>query len=110
MPSDATGPHEYIEALTDVDRLRVRHRRRRGVPIEVMAQLECRIGGRWLAVRRYDTHMGLHVHTAPWDAELDRRVRIGGAGLADALTAAIADLRTNWEAYRAACEAARRSE
>jgi len=110
MPTDATGPHEYVEVLTGLDRLRVRHMRRRGTPVEIMAQLECFIDGRWRAVRRYDTHMGLHVHTAPWDDALDRRVRIQGGNLKSALTAAIADLRDNRDSYRAACEAAQGSD
>ena len=110
MPSDATGPIEYLRMLSDRDRVRVRYSHRRGVPDEIMAQLECWIDGRWRPVRRYDTHMGLHVHTAPWDAELDRLVQIGDLDLKSALTLAIADMRANWEAYRAACEAGRRSE
>lgn len=106
MPSDATGPIEYVRVLSHEDRLRVRYFHRRGVPVSITAQLECLIDGRWLAVRRYDTHMGLHVHTAPWDAAQDRRVRIDGVGSKDALTTAIRDLTDNWDAYRAACEAA----
>ncbi len=110
MPSDATGPIEYLASFTDADRLRVRYSHRRGVPVEFTVQLECLIGGTWLAARRYDTHTGLHLHTAPWDRAVDRRVPWRGMGSKEAMTMAIRDITANWERYRAACEAARGGE
>jgi hypothetical protein len=106
VPEDATGPIEYVAPLTSDDRLRVRYRHRRGVPIDILVQLECLIGGVWLPVRRYDTHHGLHVHTAPWDDKLDRRVPMPNVPLKDALNLAIDDIKVNRERYRAACKRA----
>ena len=107
MPDDAAGPIEYFVPFTDRDRMRVRYFHRRGVPTDVMVNLECQIGGRWVSVRRYDSHVHYHVHMYPWDESRDHRLAVppGPGGLAGALTEAIRDIKANWEQYRAEAEA-----
>ncbi len=103
MPDDATGPIEYLASLTDRDRLRVCYWHRNGVPVEIMAQLECEFGGQWVPARRVDSHVELHEHTAPWDPEVDRRVPVRGMSMKDALTRVIDDIKTNRRRYRMLC-------
>lgn len=103
---DDSAAYEYVHALTHQDRLRVEYSHRRGVVVSVMVQLECLIGGTWRPARRYDTHLGLHIHTAPWGPETDRKIPMGYIGLSDALNLAIDDIKRNWERYRAACAGA----
>lgn len=89
--------------LTAEDRLRVRFAHEHGIPVEIMVQLECLIDGTWHPARRYDTHIVLHVHTAPWDVARDDRIPIVGVGLKDALDEAIDDIKSNRDRYRDAC-------
>ncbi len=105
MLDDVTGPKEYVALLTDRDRLRVRFTHRYGVPVAIMAQLECEFGGRWIPARRVDSHVELHEHTAPWDPAADRRIPIRGVGMRDALTGAIDDIKVNRGRYRQLCAA-----
>src|SRR6478672_4161940 len=91
MPDEPSQPREYVVLLTDIDRLRVRHSHRSGVPVEIMVQLECMIDGSWHPARRYDTHVAFHVHTAPWNESADRRVPVPVPGMREALTQAIDD-------------------
>jgi hypothetical protein len=74
IPRGTATSHEYPVDFTPADRMRVRYSHVRGTLIDIMVNLECEIAGRWVSVRRYDCHMGYHVHTAPWDESLDRRV------------------------------------
>lgn len=105
MPDDATGPYEYIAPLTDRDRLRVRYSHRHGVPVDIVVQLECAFGERWVPARRVDSHVELHEHTAPWDPTEDRRVPLLGVGMKDALTWAIDDIKVNRARYCRRCAA-----
>jgi hypothetical protein len=110
-PRDSAGTTQYVVQLTDVDRMRVRFVLDRGVPGDITVQLECWLGGRRVPARRYDTagHV-FHVHPMPWDRESDRHVYVRASGPKDALNLAIDDLKRNWPAYRAACEAAHEEE
>ncbi len=64
MPESVTGPTGWEAGFTDVERLRVEYWHRGGTLIRITVQLECEIEGRWVAVRRYDTHdMVVHLHT-----------------------------------------------
>ena len=99
----------HVVQLTDRDRLRVGFTLDRGMPTDVVVQLEGLFepSDRWVTVRRYDeAHGTLHVHLAPWDEARDCRVAIRAGGPKDALTTAIEDLKANWPRYRAACETA----
>jgi len=89
--------------LSHQDRVRVQYSHSRGVLTDLMVQLECLVSGEWRPARRYDTHLGLHVHTAPWDPEADRKISLVALGLEDAFNQALDDLKGNWESYRAAC-------
>ncbi|MFN8637162.1 MAG: hypothetical protein U0893_25215 [Chloroflexota bacterium] len=91
--------------MTAEDRLRVRFAHQQGAPVEIMVQLECLIDGRWYSARRYDTHIALHIHSAPWDETQNRRVPIVGIGLKEALDLAIDDIKVNRDRYRDACVA-----
>ncbi len=95
----------FFTWLTDQDRLRVRFTLQGRVPVAVMVQLECKVGGKWTACRRYDTAHGVfHVHHALWDSDRDRRQRVQVTDLQQALSLAIADLKANWTRYRAVLE------
>src|SRR5215212_8291989 len=100
VPDDPSGPFEYVAVLTDVDRLRVRYYHRGGIPTDLLVQLECEIDGRWVAARRYDTHMSLHVHTAPWDETADSRMPVRVSGLKVGFNLAVDERKSNRHRYR----------
>jgi hypothetical protein len=103
LPPEHARGREFVALLTAEDRLRVRFVHEHGVPVEIMVQLECLIDGRWYPARRYDTHVALHIHSAPWDDALDRRIPVVGVGLKEALDRAIDDIKTHRDRYRDAC-------
>jgi hypothetical protein len=95
---------EFLISLTADDRIRVRMDLRQGQPIEMTVQFEGFIRDRWVPMRRYGTAHGyLHVHSAPWDDELDRTIVVPHGGLKAAITDAIQDIKANWPRYREAC-------
>ena len=69
-------------------------------------QLECKVDGAWIPAKRYDTSHGseLHVHTAPWDKAIDRKVPVPHGGLNHAMNQAITDLVDGYERYREVAE------
>lgn len=102
---------EFFITLSAEDQIRVRMRRQQGDLVEITVQLETIIAEKWTPVRRYDTAHGyLHVHSAPWDSELDRSTKVQHDGLKMAITLAIHDIKDNWPRYRESCVAALRGE
>ena len=99
---------EWIDQLTDDDRIRVRLTTQGGQVVYVMVQLECKVRGTWWACYRFDMHEGPHVHTKPWDPEQDRRLPMIVPDLARALDATVNTIRDNWRDFRAKLEASKR--
>ena len=93
---------EFLDYITDHDRIRVRFTTERGVPERIMVQLECEVDGRWRAARRYDNaHGDVHVHATPWDPARDRRPRVAVGDLRHAVRVLTAELVANWQMIRA---------
>jgi len=102
---------EFFITLSAEDQIRVRIKCQHGDPVEMTVQLETIINDKWTPVRRYDTAHGyLHVHSSPWDGEIDQSTKIQHGGLKSAVTQAIQDMKDNWPRYREVCVAALRGE
>ena len=100
-------PHEteFVDYITDRDRIRVIFTLDRGVPEQIVVQLECEIQGRWRAARRYDNRHGyVHLHVKPWDEANDRTTRMAVGDLRHAIVVLIDDLMLNWQTVRARLE------
>jgi len=97
MPSET----EFVDYITDRDRIRVKFTLERGVPERIVVELECEVDGRWMPARRYDNRHGhMHVHVRPWDDSTDRTQEVAVPGLRQALSILIGELQVNWQAIR----------
>jgi hypothetical protein len=102
---------EFEIPISARDKIRVRLTTEHGQLTEVVAQLECEVGGDWLQCRRYDSAHGFfHVHPKPWDTAQDRQVPVESGDLRHGINLAIADLKANWTRYRQELEAAVQGE
>jgi hypothetical protein len=92
---------EFVDYITDRDRIRVKFTLERGVPKTITVQLECEVGGRWWQTRRYDNFHGyVHVHTKPWDPTNDRTYPAPVGDIRHAITVVINDVLGSWQAVR----------
>ena len=95
-------------AFTADDRLRVVTTVRDGRVARLVVQLECRIGGRWLRLRRYDSaHFEIdgpfHLRLAPWLKKRGRRQSVPITGSLDgAVGPLVEDLMATWWDLRTA--------
>lgn len=98
---------EFVVEITPRDRLRLRITTDGPLTVEVVANLECEIGGQWSPARRYDcAGDDFHYHPRPWDTEDDPHVSVPVGDLGRGLQLATVDLMQRWQEYRAELERA----
>jgi hypothetical protein len=95
------GKKDYIKNLGQRNRLRISFVTERGrvVAIDVI-QYEAEIGGRWLALVRYDTAHGYLHRDVMYPDGSREKLRIPTTDLARALNEAIEELERQWSFYR----------
>lgn len=105
-----TDEQTTIVPITEDDRIRVITATRAGRVVKLAIQLECRIRGRWIELRRYDSahqesYGPLHIHIAPWSKKRDSRQAVPIRGsLGDAIDPLVDQLAADWWDLRTAYE------
>lgn len=90
----------YAHNLTPDAVRRVRFIKQRGRIIEFAVQIECLIQGEWHAVIRYDTAHGFAHRDVLRPDGTEEKMALPFSSFNEALTFALLDLKTNWQAYR----------
>jgi len=90
----------YTALLTGEDRRRYSHARRAGRIVRFTIQYETLVGGRWLAVVRYDcAHGAAHKDVLDIHGREEKHL-LGVSDLREAAAIADADIRSNWQRYK----------
>lgn len=92
---------DFIKYLTHQNRLRIHFRTGHGEVVQLdVVQYEAEIGGKWLALVRYDcAHGYLHRDIIKPDDSREKS-RVSVTDLTEALDLAIEELERQWEFYR----------
>jgi hypothetical protein len=92
----------YVDDVaTEGDRYRVRIRTERGDVVRYTVQYEVLFEGRFYPVIRYDSAHGRpHLDILGWEGESVDKQWLADEPLAEAATAAIIDVKTNWWLHR----------
>lgn len=91
---------EFIIEFDQTCRLRERFIKSRRIILEFAIQLEIEVGGKWMAIRRYDTAHGfIHCDIIHADGRIEKQP-IPAANFNEALTIAEHELRQFWKIHR----------
>jgi hypothetical protein len=101
------GEKDFIKSLGHRNRLRISFVTERGRVVRIdVVQYEAEIGGRWLALVRYDcAHGFLHRDVMRPDGSHEKS-RVPAADLEEGLNLAIEELERQWQFYRRVYEEA----
>jgi len=92
---------DFLVMLTFTDRYRHQHTRLRGKIIKFKVQYETKIGSNWFPVVRFDTSHGF-AHRDLLDVKgRKKKTPIFAKNLNEALIFAEADIKSNWQMYKA---------
>ena len=97
---------DYLRYFTETDRLRVSFATTQGAVQSLVVQYEAFIEDEWRPAIRFDTSHGFfHVDLLKPYGETEKII-LNFTDYGEALTFAIAQIRTRWEEFRKRCEEA----